>query len=115
MVKLQSAAIRTDESLLHRTARFTDGSTGVVEMKWDDVRRVAAFRRDVMTQPMICVAITDASKVVVLDESMEGFPHLVEALAGRLAGAPVAEEWRDSMNRPDQDVNFTFVYQRQAE
>lgn len=92
-VRLRRAVIRADGKRLERTAEFTDGTTRAVEMKWPDVRRVAAFRRDVLTSPVLCVAITDTRQVVVLDESMEGWQPLLDALPKRLADSPDVRAW----------------------
>ena len=47
-IALESAVIEVNGLGLRRTGRFTDDSTRLVAMKWDGVRRVAAFQRDVM-------------------------------------------------------------------
>jgi hypothetical protein len=109
-VRLHHAIIRTDSSRLHRTAEFTDGTTRAVEMKWSDVRRVAAFRRDVLTQPVVCVAVTDPSNVVVLDESMQGWKHLIDSLAKHLRESPSFTEWRDRIGQESPDSHWTILF-----
>jgi hypothetical protein len=109
-VRLGHARISTDGARLHRTAEFTDGSTRAVEMKWSDVRRVAAFRRDVMTSPVNCVAITDPSNVVVLDESMEGWKALIDALAKYLADSPSFAEWRERIGGDSDQSHWTVLF-----
>jgi len=112
-VRLRRAIIRTDGARLHRIAEFTDGATRDVEMNWSDVRRVAAFRRDVLTQPVVCVAITDPSNVVVLDESMEGWKPLIESLAKHLAESPSFTEWRERIGRESSDSYWTVLFDAQ--
>lgn len=91
-VRLERAAVEADDAGLRRVARFTDGTVRTVEMRWSEVKRAAAFRRDVLAEPVACLAVTDASQVVVLDEAMEGWGTLVKAF-GRLAGATAFSEW----------------------
>lgn len=109
-VRLHRAFIRTDGTHLRRTAEFTDGSTGVVEMKWGEVRRVAAFRRDVLTEPVLCVAITDSSKVVVLDESMDGWKSLLEGVSKYLKQTPSFSEWQERIGRESPDSYWTMLF-----
>lgn len=110
LVKLQSAAIRADGSKLSRTAQFTDGSTCAVEMNWNDVRRVAAFRRDVMTQPVLCVAISDPANIVVLDESMEGWKALLEGVSRNLKQSPSFSEWQEKIGHESHDSYWTVLF-----
>lgn len=104
--------IRTDGARLHRTAEFTDGSTRSVEMDWPSVRRVAALRRDVLTQPVLCVAISDPANVVVLDESMEGWQGLIEALPQRVAAELSFTDWRSSIGSDDSDSHWTALFEK---
>lgn len=109
-VRLRRAFIRTDGTHLHRTAEFTDGSTKVVEMKWGEVRRVAAFRRDVLTQPVLCFAVTDTSNVVVLDESMDGWKSLVESASKYLKQSPTFSQWRETIACDSPDSYWTILF-----
>ncbi len=109
-VRLRRAIIRADGDRLERTAEFTDGSTGAVEMKWLEVRRLAAFRRDVVTDPVLCVAITDTHQVVVLDESMEGWQPLLECVSRCLVGEPSFSEWRRQINDKSTESHWTILF-----
>src|SRR6185437_3447575 len=109
-VRLRRAVIRTDGRRLHRTAEFTDGSTGTVEMQWPDVQRVAAFRRDVLTDPVLCVAISDPANIVVLDEPMEGWKHLIDSLAQHLSQSPSFTEWRGRIGQGSPESHWTILF-----
>ena len=109
-VALRHASVRTDESSLQRTAAFTDGTTGVVAMQWDQVRRIAAFRRDVMTEPTLCIAISDPANIIVLDESMEGWHSLLEAMPRHLTAAPGFNEWRAQIPANSSASHWTILY-----
>jgi hypothetical protein len=109
-IALHRAAIRTDESRLERTAAFTDGSTGAVEMKWNEVRRVAAFRRDVMTEPVLCVAISDPANIVVLDESMDGWQSSLNAMSQHLAESPSFTDWQAQIPANSGESHWTVLF-----
>lgn len=102
--------IQTDQSLVHRTAEFTDGSTGNVEMQWPDVQRVAAFRRNVLTHPVLCVAISDPSNIVVLDEAMDGWEGLLKELSRILSESASFSQWRDSIQGESTDSYWTVLF-----
>jgi hypothetical protein len=112
-IRLEHAAIEAGGAELRRTARFTDGSTGAVQMQWSDVRRVAAFRRDVMTQAVLCVAVTDSSQVVVLDEGMEGWDGLLKELSKHLSESASFTQWRESIQTESQDSYWTALFEGQ--
>jgi hypothetical protein len=109
-VRLRRAVIRADGERVNRTAEFTDGSTCAVEMKWGELRRVAALRRDVLTEPVLCLAISDLSNIVVLDESMEGWQTLLDALAQRVAADPSFADWSSRIGRDDADSHWTALF-----
>ena len=113
-VRLRRGVIRTDGLRLQRTAEFTNGSTCTVHIQWSEVRRVAAFRRDVLTQPVICVAISDPANLVVVDECMEGWQSLLDALAQSVAPAPSFTEWRSNIRSDDADSHWTALFQAQG-
>jgi hypothetical protein len=92
-IALLRAEIQADASQFRRTAHFTDGSIRTLAINWADIQRIAAFRRDVLTSPVVSVAISDPDNIVVLDEQMHGWPALVEALPTQIALAPTYPEW----------------------
>jgi hypothetical protein len=92
-IELQRAAIQIDGRQFRRTAHFTDGSVRAIAMNWADVKRIAAFRRDVLTSAVVSVAVTDAANVVVLDERMDGWAPLIERLPAHVTLATGFAEW----------------------
>ena len=92
-IVLHRAQIETDASRLRRTAHFTDGSIRTLTINWADVTRVVAFRRDVVTTPVTAIAVSDANNIVVLDEPMQGWAALLEAVSARIALAPTFSDW----------------------
>ena len=109
-VRLRRAVIRADGTRLERTAEFTDGATRAVNMQWPEVRRVAAFRRDVLTSPVLCVAITDPQQVVVLDESMDGWQPLLECISRYLVGEPSFSDWRRRIVDGSAESHWTVLF-----
>jgi hypothetical protein len=109
-VALRHAAILVDESRLQRIAQFTDGTARGVEMQWSEVKRVAAFRRDVLTEPVLCVAISDPAKIVVLDESMEGWQPLLEAIPRHLTESPTFAAWREGIGHESTESHWAVLF-----
>jgi hypothetical protein len=61
---------------------------------WTSIRRVVAFKRDVFSHDLLCLALElQPQAVVELDESMKGWHELLMALPARLPGALSADEW----------------------
>lgn len=112
-IELRSASIHLDDTGLRRIAEYSDGSVKTAGMKWGDVRRVAAFKRDVLTSGVLCLALTDAANVIILDESMEGWNGLVAALPDQVPGAPYAGEWRSAIIAPSEAANWTVLFRAQ--
>lgn len=109
-VALRSAELHADSRRIERIAQFTDGSTPSVAMSWSDVRRVAAFRRDVLTRPVLCIAVTDPHNVVVLDETMEGWDTLLQQLASALASVQPFTAWRSTIDPLSHDSYWTVLF-----
>lgn len=112
-VELARAVIETDGWKLHRRAQFTDGSVRELAMQWDDVKRVVAFRRDVLTSAVLSVAITDAAAVVVLDERMEGWGGLIDGLPRHFALAPSFAEWLAGLEHEPLSSGWTILFRAQ--
>jgi hypothetical protein len=114
LVALRRAEIQTDATCLRRTAHFTDGSTRTVAISWAEVSRVAAFHREVMAQPIACVAISDPARIVVLDEQMEGWNQLINQLPARLALAPSFAEWRGNTATEPPSSHWSILFRAQS-
>lgn len=114
-IELRHASVHVDVTGLRRSAEFTDGTVKTVAMKWSEIRRIAAFQRDAMTAAVLCVAVTDAANVVILDEKMEGWNELIAALPARVQGVPAAAEWRSSIVEPPASANWTVLFRARPE
>jgi hypothetical protein len=110
-IALDRAEIQADASEVRRTAHFTDGSIRTLAINWANVKRIVAFRRDVLTAPVASVAISDPNNVVVLDEQMLGWPALVEALPTQIALTPTYPEWLTEASSHDpQSSHWTILF-----
>jgi hypothetical protein len=109
-IALDRAEIQIDASQLRRTARFTDGSIRAIAMNWADVKRIVAFRRDVLTNAVVSVAVTDKANVVVLDEQMNGWPTLIESLPTHVALATTFAEWLNESAHEPLSAHWTILF-----
>jgi hypothetical protein len=83
---------------------------------WSDIVRVVAFKRDCLTVDCICLAIatTDGTTAEV-NEEMEGWETLTEALPNYLDGS---KDWSECFSRvafPAFAINETVIFERQLE
>lgn len=109
-VELRHATIAVNGEALERTAEFTDGSTRSVKFEWRSITRVGAFRCDDGAAGLVCMAVTDPAGVVILDERMEGWKSMTEALAEYLPGVPPASSWRERVIQPQASANWTVLF-----
>jgi hypothetical protein len=109
-IALQRASIQTDGAQLRRTAHFTDGSIRAIAMNWADVKRVVAFRRDVLTSAVVSVAVTDTENVVVLDEHMDGWAPLIEGLPRHVALATTFADWLNQAVQEPLSSHWTILF-----
>jgi hypothetical protein len=79
-------------------------------MRWPEVRRIAAYRSDVLTSPVLCVAITDPDQIVVLDESMEGWQLLLECISRYIVGERSFSEWRGRISDNSAESHWTILF-----
>lgn len=70
------------------------GSPQELLIDWRSIRRVVAYKRDLLTHDLLCLALElDSEEVIELDESMTGWSHLLDALPARLPGAISSADW----------------------
>ena len=78
-------------------------------VRWDDVKAVRAFKRDLFAHDMICVAfqLPDKTWLEIWEES-EGFVPIIEKMAQTLPGIP--EEWQSDIMVPPFVTMDTLLY-----
>lgn len=91
-----------EERRRERVSASTNGltvksSTGVREIGWPDIRRIAAFQRDIFVGEVVCVAIETADATTLhLVEGDDGWLGFMRLYAGQLPGALPLEGWLPS-------------------
>lgn len=85
---------------------------GEIVVAWQDVVRVEAFKRDLYSVDLICLAILLGDKTVEINEEMDGWESLVDKLPEYLPGCQKFEQWFLVVAFPAFRPNFTVIYQR---
>lgn len=100
---------------LRHVRRVTSDDAGFVVMgrdgrqpvRWDEIRQVAAFKRDLMTVDLVCLAVATPAGVVEIDEDMAGYREVEAQLCARLG---IGEAWRLSVLFPAFAANPTLLF-----
>ena len=80
---------------------------------WEDTVGVKAFKRDLYTVDLICLAILlKHNQAVELNEEMTGWESLVEKLPTYLPGCQRFEDWFSAVAYPSFKPNVTDIYPR---
>lgn len=87
------------------TRRFLD---------WNDIERVEAFKRDLLTTDLICLKVRAAERSIEVNEEMEGWDELVAQLPERLPGALSWEKLFLAVVKPAFAECRTVVFDRFA-
>lgn len=98
-----------------RTTHFSDKSVSTISSKWSEVTAIHAFKRDVFAYDLLCVAITDPEGVIELDEEMEGWENLIEALPSYLPGTLSRADWWEKVAFPTFATNMTTLYSKESD
>jgi hypothetical protein len=94
------------------TTRFKDGSTTRAEVLWSEVARIVAFKRDVFAYDMICFGFETAEGCVEVDEEMEGWEEMIDALSSYLPGILGEADWWGKVVQPPFATNPTTLFTR---
>jgi hypothetical protein len=80
---------------------------------WEDVVRVVAFKRDCFTVDCICMSITTLDGTTAeVNEEMEGWSDLTEALPHYLCGSRTVGEWFSRVAFPAFALNETVIFEK---
>lgn len=85
------------------------GYRGRVDIRWDAVQRINAYKRDLYTVDLLCLAILAGEQVVEVDERMEGFEAFDAAMHDALGITPA---WKLDVLFPAFEENTTEIYRR---
>jgi hypothetical protein len=91
-----------------------ENETGKTSLRWRDVIRVEAFKRDLYAVDLICLAfMVDENTAVEIHEEMEGWDTLVDNLPEYLPGCQRFEEWFRPVAVPAFDLSLMVIYERE--
>jgi hypothetical protein len=113
MPKQRSAEIRCDESGFAVIAGGSVSSVGVGSLKWNEVRTVLAYKRDLYATDLICLGFTSPVGTIEVDEEMQGWQQLVERLPSLLPGTPPLSDWRERVAKPPFASCVTKLFERE--
>ena len=100
LAKHQRGATSIDDSRLTRTIHFSDGSISTTEVKWAEVRRVLAFKRDLLLIDLLCLGFETQEGLIEIDEEMDGWDSIIAALPKYLPGIRNIDDWWISVAKP---------------
>jgi len=113
---------RTSHCITHDSDSMTissltiENATGQNVVRWDDVIRVEAFKRDLWAVDQICLAFVEAgNSEVEINEEMDGWLSLVQQLPDYLPGCQKLDEWFRPVAIPAFELNLTVIYERVKE
>lgn len=86
-------------------------SAGNVRTAWCDIEAVTAFKRDLMTTDLLCLAISTPTGMVEIDEEMPGYADVEAQLCARLG---MGETWKLGVLFPAFELQATSLYTRTA-
>jgi hypothetical protein len=104
--------IQFDESGLTLTARHADGSETKTELRWSEVNGVVAYKRDCFALDLICMGFTTGDGAVELNEGMDGWEALIDAVPSLLPGSTSKQEWWGKVAQPPFAPNPTVSFSR---
>ena len=88
-------------------------STDTRQMSWNEITRITAFKRDLLTVDCLCLLIADANgRILELNEEMTGWQELCEALPQHLPDAKPFHQWFMQAAFPAFVVSPTEIYAR---
>jgi hypothetical protein len=110
--KWESAAIEHDTIGLRVSWSRPDGQSGTHQHTWHQVTRVLAFKRDLYTYDLLCLAFQSSTSAFEVNEEMEGWNSLLADLPNHLPGAMNSDAIWAAVVKPAFATNETVVYER---
>jgi hypothetical protein len=112
MSKQRPAEIRCDESGFAITGADSVSSVGATSLRWNDVKTVLAYKRDLYATDPICLGFISPDGTIEVDEEMQGWSQLVEKLHSLLPGTPPASDWWERVAKPPFASCVTKLFER---
>jgi hypothetical protein len=80
-----------------------------IELDWSEVTRATAFKRDLLTVDLICIAFETETRLVEINEEMPGYLLVEQAMEQAFDLAP---EWKLVVMFPPFETKPTLIYER---
>jgi hypothetical protein len=104
------AEIRCDESGFAVTQ--TSAGSPVALLKWNAVKTILAYKRDVYAYDLICLGFNTSDGTIEVNEEMQGWSQLVERLPSVLPGTPAFSDWWERVAQPPFAPCATTLFKR---
>ena len=87
------------------------------DVRWDEIDRITAFKRDLYTVDMLCLLVLFGSDQAILElnEQMDGYQDFVTAVDAHLPGAMPWAHWFLAVAFPAFAPNPLCIYRRGGE
>jgi hypothetical protein len=107
----------TTATRLHPTPDGLDisplkGTPSSVFMRWADVRKAVAFKRDQYVVDRICIIFELSDSALEVNEDMQGWEQLVNQLPAHLPGTRVYTDWFGEVAFPAFKTNEKAIFER---
>ena len=88
----------------------------MVQLNWQQIGAVYAYKRDCWTVDQICVALVDETRQISIDvgEDDKGYPELIAHLPDHLPGCLAVVEWWFGVAFPPFETQLTRLYTREV-
>jgi len=104
------SVILHDGSGLMLTDSYEDGSVDKAEVYWSEVVRLVAYKRDCFAIDLICLGLVTDKRFVEVNEEMEGWEGLIDALPTYLPGTLEKADWWEKVAFPAFATNWTTLF-----
>ena len=82
-------------------------------LKWDQVNRIAVYKKDEFTTDLICIEFgLPENMVVTLHEELEGYHSVVQAMNIQFEG--IEKDWYSKIVQPVFERNYRVIYETSA-
>ena len=110
MPRQSSAEIHCDEAGC--TVAVIGAGRSATSLKWNEVKTIVAYKRDVYTTDLVCLGFTTPDGTVEINEEMQGWSQLVEDLPAFVPGTPPLADWWERVAKPPFAPCVTTLFQR---
>lgn len=104
--------IQFDKTAMTVTACHNDGSVSKTELRWSEVNGVVAYKRDCFAMDLVCMGFTTSDGAIEVNEQMEGWENLIDAVPSLLPGTTSTEEWWEKVTQPPFAPNPTILFSK---